>query len=116
MKTIAVMTMLFLPGTFYAAVFALPTLRWNTQEPRVVQPEFWIFWAFTIPSTIIVLLTSVLMHNHKKTMALVQGTWAAVCKSAVRASRAPRIPPTNTGRGRERDTAQTLSENIEGVV
>ncbi|CAI4219446.1 unnamed protein product [Parascedosporium putredinis] len=82
MKTIALMTMLFLPGTFYAAVFALPTLQWNTQEPRVVQPEFWIFWAFTIPSTILVMLTSVLMHNHKKTMAFVQGTWAAVYKSA----------------------------------
>jgi Mg2+ and Co2+ transporter CorA len=52
MKTIAVMTMLFLPGTFFAALFALPLLQWT--EPRIIQKNFWIYWAFTIPTTALV--------------------------------------------------------------
>ncbi|KXJ95801.1 hypothetical protein Micbo1qcDRAFT_157875, partial [Microdochium bolleyi] len=49
MKTIAVMTMLFLPGTFFAALWAVPSLKWN--EPKVVQDDFWVYWAFTVPTT-----------------------------------------------------------------
>jgi hypothetical protein len=49
MKTIAVMTMVFLPATFFAAFFSLPLLQWD--EPKVVHDKFWIYWAFTIPST-----------------------------------------------------------------
>jgi Mg2+ and Co2+ transporter CorA len=52
MKTIAVMTMLFLPGTFFAALFALPQLQWT--ESKVIQKSFWIYWAFTIPVTALV--------------------------------------------------------------
>ena len=52
MKTIAVMTMAFLPGTFFAAVFAIPSLRWD--EPQVIQDKFWVYWAFTIPFTMFV--------------------------------------------------------------
>lgn len=49
MKVIAVMTMLFLPATFFAALFAMPTLQWNSTP--VIQSSFWIYWAFTLPST-----------------------------------------------------------------
>ncbi|KIW08331.1 uncharacterized protein PV09_01248 [Verruconis gallopava] len=54
MKTVAVMTMLFLPATFFAALFSLPMLQWS-QTP-VVQDKFWIYWAFTIPCTVIIML------------------------------------------------------------
>ena len=54
MKTIAVVTMAFLPGTFYAALFALPSLRWN--EEQVVGDNFWVYWAFTLPSTLLVFI------------------------------------------------------------
>ena len=52
MKTIALMTMIFLPGTFFAALFAIPTLDW--EAPGVIQGKFWVYWAFTIPSTLII--------------------------------------------------------------
>jgi Mg2+ and Co2+ transporter CorA len=52
MKTIAMMTMLFLPGTFFAALWAVPSLQWD--QPGVIQTNFWVYWAFTIPSTLIV--------------------------------------------------------------
>jgi uncharacterized membrane protein len=52
MKVIAIMTMAFLPGTFLAALFAVPSLDWGSQT--VVQSNFWIYWAFAIPFTIMV--------------------------------------------------------------
>lgn len=54
MKTIAIMTMLFLPGTFFAALFAMPVLKWD--EPNVTQERFWVYWAFTLPATALVFL------------------------------------------------------------
>lgn len=54
MKTIAVMTMAFLPGTFFAALFAVPSLKWEQPGPNVIQPKFWVYWAFTLPSTLLV--------------------------------------------------------------
>lgn len=54
MKVIAVMTMVFLPGTFFAALFAVPSLQWNTTP--VVQDNFWVYWAFTLPATGFVLM------------------------------------------------------------
>lgn len=63
MKTIALMTMLFLPGTFYAALFALPSLKFDDKAPGVVQDGFGLYWAFTIPSTLMVLLASLVMNK-----------------------------------------------------
>lgn len=54
MKTIAVMTMAFLPATFFAALFAVPSLRWDQKD--VIQENFWVYWAFTLPSTAMVFL------------------------------------------------------------
>src|SRR5262245_53492423 len=48
MKTVAVMTMVFLPATFFAALFAVPTLKWD--EDTVVQKKFYIYFAFTLPT------------------------------------------------------------------
>jgi hypothetical protein len=54
MKTVAIMTMGFLPGTFFAALLAVPSLQWNA--PSVVQGRFWVYWAFTLPGTALVFL------------------------------------------------------------
>lgn len=54
MKTIAVMTMFFLPATFFATLFAVPTLQWTDEQ--VVSNRFWIYWAFTLPCTAFVIL------------------------------------------------------------
>jgi Mg2+ and Co2+ transporter CorA len=42
MKTVAVMTMLFLPATFFAALFSMPLLQWS--EAQVIQDRFWVYW------------------------------------------------------------------------
>ncbi len=54
MKTIAVVTMAFLPATFYAALFAIPSLQ--RDQPGVIGDKFWIYWAFTLPSTVLVFM------------------------------------------------------------
>jgi len=48
MKTIAVMTMAFLPATFLAALFSVSTL-WS--ESGAVTNRFWIYWACTLITT-----------------------------------------------------------------
>jgi hypothetical protein len=49
MKTISIMTMLFLPATYFAALFSMPTLQWS--DSSVIRERFWVYWAFTIPTT-----------------------------------------------------------------
>jgi hypothetical protein len=52
MKTVAVMTMAFLPATFFAALFAVPMLQWDSSP--VIKDQFWIYWAFTLPFTAVI--------------------------------------------------------------
>lgn len=56
MKTIAVITMAFLPATFVATLFAMPMLSGNDNEGRIVSGQFWIYWSVEIPLTITVFL------------------------------------------------------------
>ncbi|KAK3491162.1 uncharacterized protein B0T23DRAFT_444413 [Neurospora hispaniola] len=78
MRVIAVMTMAFLPATFFATLFALPAFRWEAVDgydspgrgggegggggggrgegDGVVQKSFWIWVAFSVPMTVVVFL------------------------------------------------------------
>lgn len=57
MKAIAVLTMLFLPGTFVSAIFGMPMFNWDAErESDVVSHRFWIYWAVTVPGTLAVLV------------------------------------------------------------
>lgn len=71
MKTIAVMTMGFLPATFWAALFSVPSLHWD--EPTVISTRFWVYWAFTIPTTISVFLAWLLIMNRDALWARLKG-------------------------------------------
>ncbi|CAJ2508927.1 Uu.00g139530.m01.CDS01 [Anthostomella pinea] len=61
MKVIAMMTMLFLPATFFAALFAVPSLDWN--QPGIVTDNFWIYWAFTLPTTLLIFFIWFLLND-----------------------------------------------------
>jgi len=64
MKTIAIMTMGFLPATFYAALFSVPSLQWD--QPSIIGSRFWVYWAFTIPTTMLVFVVWFsMMHGGK---------------------------------------------------
>jgi len=47
MKTIAVLTMVFLPATFLSALFSMPSLGWDGPE------KFKLYWACVIPLTVV---------------------------------------------------------------
>jgi hypothetical protein len=53
MKTVAIMTMSFLPATFFAALFAVPLLQWESSP--IIQKRFWVYLTFTLPSTAAIL-------------------------------------------------------------
>ncbi|KAI1394091.1 uncharacterized protein F4822DRAFT_439854 [Hypoxylon trugodes] len=55
MKVITVITMVFLPGTFFATLFAVPSLDWRNTD-HVIGGNFWVYWAFTAPSTVIIII------------------------------------------------------------
>ena len=64
MMTISVVTMVFLPGTFIAALFAMPIFQWDASETKkVVNSRIWIYWAVTVPLTLAVLGTWTLYRH-----------------------------------------------------
>ncbi|KAK8096067.1 hypothetical protein PG999_014089 [Apiospora kogelbergensis] len=54
MKTVAVLTMIFLPGTFVATFLSMPLFDWNadTGDRPSSSPFQWIYWVTTMPLTI----------------------------------------------------------------
>ncbi|KMU72534.1 hypothetical protein CISG_09521 [Coccidioides immitis RMSCC 3703] len=53
MKSIAFLTMLFLPATFVAAVFSTTFFEFDERGWKISN-SIWIYWAVTIPATILV--------------------------------------------------------------
>ena len=51
MKTLAAVTVVFLPGTLVASLFSMSMFDWQSQED-VLSPRFWIYWAVTLPLTL----------------------------------------------------------------
>ncbi|KAH9905969.1 hypothetical protein F4778DRAFT_688308 [Xylariomycetidae sp. FL2044] len=72
MKTVAIMTMAFLPGTFIAALFAVPSLDWDSDN-TVVTRYFWVYWAFTLPATALVFLLWLLLDNRTFLLGKLRG-------------------------------------------
>ncbi|WZH50255.1 uncharacterized protein QYS62_011499 [Fusarium acuminatum] len=68
MKTIAVVTMVFLPGTFLATLWAVPSLQWD-QTP-VIKSNFWVYWVFALPFTAFVLVIWHIFTRQKRYLTL----------------------------------------------
>ncbi|KAI9737601.1 MAG: hypothetical protein M1818_005605 [Claussenomyces sp. TS43310] len=68
MKTIAVMTLTFLPGTFIASLFSMSffdrTTNTQTQQAHIYATEdFWKYWAVTVPLTVVIVALWFLWHH-----------------------------------------------------
>ena len=94
MKTIAVMTMMFLPGTFFAALFAVPSLKWDAGV--VISDRFWIYWAFALPSTALIILLWWTITNwktiSKRIIPNADPTFRSFVKGLIRQRRRLRLP------------------------
>ncbi|KAK3366251.1 hypothetical protein B0T24DRAFT_416442 [Lasiosphaeria ovina] len=53
MMTIAIMTMFFLPATFFATVFAMPIIGWDAEKNgAMMMPQMWLYVELALPVTI----------------------------------------------------------------
>lgn len=56
MKTLALVTAIFLPATFIATLFSMSMFDWQPSSgSSSVSPYFWIFWAVSVPLSAVVL-------------------------------------------------------------
>ena len=57
MKTLAAVTVVFLPSTSVAALFSMPMFHWHPENAgnSLVSKDFWIFWLVSIPLTVMTL-------------------------------------------------------------
>lgn len=56
MKTLALVTAIFLPATFIATLFSMSMFDWQADSSSaVLSPEFWIFWVVSVSLSIAVL-------------------------------------------------------------
>ena len=58
MKTLAVVTTIFLPATFLATLFSMSMFNWQANavgNESVVSGNFWIYWAVALPLTVVVI-------------------------------------------------------------
>jgi hypothetical protein len=56
-RTIALLGIIFLPGTLLASVFSMTFFNFQTDPDStdMVAPTFWIYWAITIPTTFLIM-------------------------------------------------------------
>lgn len=52
MKSLAVVTMVFLPGTFVATLFSMPLFDWHGSE-NLSASGLGVYWATAIPLTVV---------------------------------------------------------------
>ncbi|KAL1851344.1 hypothetical protein Daus18300_012590 [Diaporthe australafricana] len=56
MKTLALVTAIFLPATFIATLFSMSMFDWQADSSSAaVSPGFWIFWVVSVPLSLAVL-------------------------------------------------------------
>ncbi|KAH0558726.1 hypothetical protein GP486_004630 [Trichoglossum hirsutum] len=68
MKTIAVLTLVFLPGTFVASIFSSTIFDFRSES--ILSNKFWIYWVVTLPLTALVIALWIAWYrwNDKKLM------------------------------------------------
>lgn len=68
MRTIAIMSIIFLPGTFVSSFFSMDMFDWQAPKgTSVVSFRFWIYWAVNAPLTVVVVSIWFLwLRTHKK--------------------------------------------------
>jgi hypothetical protein len=68
MKAIALLTTLFLPGTFVATFFSMTMFDWspsNSSGSPKVSKYIWVYWVITIPLTLAVMVSLLIWARWK---------------------------------------------------
>ncbi|EPS41010.1 hypothetical protein H072_5130 [Dactylellina haptotyla CBS 200.50] len=75
MRTIAIITLVFLPGTFVAAVFSMSMFNWESDGSIVVSRHIWMYFAIAVPLTLTVMFLWIIWtirseRDYKKRIAI----------------------------------------------
>ncbi|KAL2859555.1 hypothetical protein BJX68DRAFT_226448 [Aspergillus pseudodeflectus] len=64
MKTVAVVSMVYLPGTFVSGLFGTNFFSFQADPPNtwITSDKFWIYWLVTIPLTLLTVLVWAVWH------------------------------------------------------
>ncbi|RAL03231.1 uncharacterized protein BO80DRAFT_470985 [Aspergillus ibericus CBS 121593] len=65
MKTVAIVSMVYLPGTFVSGLFGTNFFDYSDGK-EVMTDSFWIYWAITIPLTLLTMLIWACWHYYPK--------------------------------------------------
>lgn len=63
MKTISFVTLAFLPPTFVSTIFSMSFFDYSVDSGWAVSSQFWVYWAFAVPVTIISFLVWNFWHK-----------------------------------------------------
>ncbi|KAK6193979.1 hypothetical protein LQW54_011908 [Pestalotiopsis sp. IQ-011] len=73
MKVLAIVTVVFLPPSFIATLFSMSMFNWQSSEStsdngssEIVASNFWIYWATTVPLTLVILVAYRLWWRKQK--------------------------------------------------
>lgn len=76
MKTLAAVTVIFLPGTFVASVFSMSIFNWTERHGKdqmtVSWQGLWIYWVIAIPLTLLTILAWLLWTNRQRVLRRLQ--------------------------------------------
>ncbi|KUI61574.1 hypothetical protein VP1G_08713 [Cytospora mali] len=53
MKTVSIVTLIFLPPTFVSAVFSMSFFNYSADSGWAMSDQIWIYWAFALPLTLV---------------------------------------------------------------
>ncbi|KAL9619967.1 MAG: hypothetical protein Q9160_005436 [Pyrenula sp. 1 TL-2023] len=68
MKTLAAVTVLFLPGTAIASLFSMSMFNWSANDSSdVLSGRFWVYWAISVPLTVTTVV-SWLAWSHRQSV------------------------------------------------
>ncbi|KAI1121220.1 hypothetical protein F5Y10DRAFT_256733 [Nemania abortiva] len=56
MKTIAFVTLAFLPPTFVSAIFSMSFFNYSAESGWAISDKFWLYWAFAVPITVLTVI------------------------------------------------------------
>lgn len=76
MKTIAVMTLIFMPLGTVAAIFGTQLIKLKDEEPyhMVLSRDFWLIWAIAVPLTILVVFIWRVWYRDAKARVIERST------------------------------------------
>lgn len=96
MKTLAIVTMFFLPGSFVSALFSTDCFNWESASKDNIgvpaTPQMTLYWAITIPLTVVTFFLYFLwlrIQKYKSEMALED----FMSKNTLNASAAGQLAP-----------------------